>query len=58
MKTDRSDSCPGIADSAKICLVATALAWRDQTMAYPRSSAQLSAFIRGNSYPPMTPMKS
>jgi hypothetical protein len=58
MKTDRSDLYPTTTDQAGFWLMVTALDRGDHTKVYPRSSAQLSAFIRGKSNPPMTPMKS
>jgi hypothetical protein len=56
--TDRSDAYPTIKNQAGFWLMVTALDRGDHTKVYPRSSAQLSAFIRGKSNPPMTPMKS
>jgi hypothetical protein len=45
-------------NQAGFWLMVTALDRGDHTKVYPRSSAQLSAFIGGKSNPPMTPMKS
>jgi hypothetical protein len=47
MKKDRSDSVPGTTVQAVFGLAVTALARRDHDNAYPRSSAQVSVFIRG-----------